>query len=248
MLYQDREIGSLGDLVDHLESDMPKDQPTWFRGQANSEWSLNPSLARHGSIANEMPLITRFKQNALPHLESRPENEWEWLFVMQHHGLPTRLLDWTESALIGLYFAVTDDFDENETEPGSLWCMLPVRLNEASNVSMEGDKDIPGFGDDEHLDQYLPSKVNKVRVRFGPLAAIAVRNTRRMQVQQGVFSVNHKDLSPLDSAGCDTYLWRYIIPSESKEKIKDQLGLLNITKLAIFPDLTTVAHHARELA
>ena len=92
MRCSDQEIHSIGDLIEFLARDMPDDQPTWFRGLGDVNWHLEPSLARHGGVASELPLIKRFKQNALPHMETRPDNEWEWLFVMQHHGLPTRLL------------------------------------------------------------------------------------------------------------------------------------------------------------
>jgi hypothetical protein len=163
---------------------------------------------------------------------------------MQHHGLPTRLLDWTESPLVALYFAVTDEhtlgFD------GSLWCLMPLELNEYSKYRPDHANDIPGFGDDSHLDSYLPSKVNKQPAALGPLAAIALRNNPRIQVQQGVFTVNHIELSPIN-AGDPAYLWRYIIPEKNKDNIRKELELLNIGKLSLFPELTNVAEHAKSL-
>ena len=55
-----------------------------------------------------MAPITRFKQNALSFLDRPPSNEWEWLLLMQHHSLPTRLLNWTENPLVALYFVVKE--------------------------------------------------------------------------------------------------------------------------------------------
>ncbi len=247
MRQSDVEIRSIGALVDRLSEDVPDDQPTWFRGMANRDWRLEPSLARHGGIDLEIPLIKRFKQNALPHMSSRPENEWEWLFVMQHHGLPTRLLDWTENALVALYFVVNDVSPEARDNDGALWAILPVGLNADSKYGPEYERDIPSFGDDDHLDSYLPSVVTKQRVEFGPLAAIALRNTLRMQMQQGVFTVNHKELTALDSNGGGDYLWRYIIPGREKQKVRRELRLLGIEKLTLFPELANVAERAKDI-
>ena len=245
MRHNDQNIKSIGELVGLLAKDVPKGQPTWFRGLGNNCWHLESSLARYGGIDKEMTLIKRFKQNALPHMESRPGNEWEWLFVMQHYGLPTRLLDWTESALIGLYFSVNDPSPDVEDKAGALWAILPMGLNKHSKLD-EGA--IPGFGDDDHLDQYLPSNVEKQTFKFGPVAAIALRNTPRMQMQQGVFTVNHKQLAALDGEGGGEYIWRYIISASSKADIRKELDILNVTRLTLFPELANVAEHAKGLS
>jgi hypothetical protein len=247
MRHEDQEIRSVANLIDHLGKDPLEGQPTWFRGHADRDWQLVPSLARYGGIEREMPLIKRFKQNALPHMEARPENEWEWLFVMQHHGLPARLLDWTESPLIGLYFVVNDPSPDAEQKSGALWALSPLGLNEHSKLEARYEGDIPGFGDDEHLDQYLPSNVEKQKFQFDPVAAIALRNTPRMQMQQGVFTVNHKELKALDAEGGGGYLWRYIVPSDAKAELRNELHILNITKLALFPELPNVAQHAKDI-
>lgn len=80
----------------------------WFRGQAESNWDLIPSIHRtKGLIGYERDLTRDFKLLSHRILQSeKPENEFDWLYLMQHYELPTRLLDWTESALIALFFCV----------------------------------------------------------------------------------------------------------------------------------------------
>ncbi|MGE5563561.1 MAG: FRG domain-containing protein [Bacillota bacterium] len=243
MKIADKEVKTLTDLIGHLKADLPQDQPTWFRGQRNAAWDLEPSIKRHGGVEAERALFKRFKQDAFSHVPVRPNTEWEWLFVMQHNGLPTRLLDWTESALIGLYFAIQGFDPDNPDAPAALWAMNPIGLNEASKWSTPHKADIPGFDDDEELDAYLPSKLG--RLGLEPIAAIAARNNPRIQVQQGVFTIHHSKLEPLNLGPRLDHIWRYLIPNDVIGGLKSDLQMLNVTKLSLFPELPNIADHAR---
>jgi hypothetical protein len=109
------------------------------------------------------------------------------------------------------------------------------------------DRDLPIFEDDDkHLHNYLPSVVaSEQQTRLTPAAGIAVRHSKRMQAQHSVFTVTHRDQSPIESVGNGRHIGRYIIPASAKPRIRRQLEALRIDRLSVFPELDNVARLAR---
>ncbi|WP_228236097.1 FRG domain-containing protein [Allomuricauda sp. M10] len=102
-------INKFGDLHDLLES---SNRSTIYRGQSNADWELLPKAGREPfNKVSDKSAIEYFKDNSLPFLSIKPENNWEWLAFAQHHGVPTRLLDWTQNPMIAVFFAVANDAD-----------------------------------------------------------------------------------------------------------------------------------------
>ncbi len=83
----------------------------WFRGSGSSEFKLIPGIYRTDAGKEELSddeVRFEFSRRALPLVADRaPRDDWEWYFLMQHYRAPTRLLDWTDSALVALYFALS---------------------------------------------------------------------------------------------------------------------------------------------
>ena len=176
------------------------------------------------------------------------------MLLARHHGLPSRLLDWTENPLVGLFFA-SNGYNSDYSDPhGALWCLSPQHLNQvASNSTVRSDV-LPMFLDenelapeDEFLSVYKTSRVvNAIPVEpTPPAAAISIRTTKRIQAQQGVFTIHHADTKPLEEWEDGSPLWRYIVPREAKDLIQDELRRSGVTALTLFPDLDNVAKEAK---
>jgi hypothetical protein len=108
----------------------------WFRGHDKTYNNLLPKIYRSEylngpRIGVDQSILERFKLSA-PSLMRSKIPKWDddlaWLFLMQHYGAPTRLLDWTKNSLVALFFAVGQEFDSD----GELWAMFPKALNEHS--------------------------------------------------------------------------------------------------------------------
>lgn len=244
-------VSNTGELLAALStlSRAIDDDTVWFRGHASTTFELLPSIARDPkALQREAILSKRFKQNAYPFRHMPPQSEWEWLFLMQHFGVPTRLLDWTESPLVALYFAVTDEDPARESEDAHIWALLPARFNfEIPRIRPTVSVDIPSFGVDAVLDDYRPDRIALEAMSSKlPVAAIAHRQNERIMAQLGVFTIMHRDTTPLESLAPD-YLARFTIPSASKPLFKAELSALRVTRMTLFPELASVAAVTREI-
>ena len=238
MRTRTKRIKNVVDLIKNLKRDVSDyGGPVWFRGHSNADWKLIPSLFRVENPPLEMNLIKKFKQNATMLLNPIPEKYIDWLFIMRHYGVPTRLLDWSESPLIAAYFAI----NENSNDDGSLWMLLPVELDKHANIKSEYEYDIPAFDVDNILNNYTPDTyAYEESSSLLPVAFIAPRNNQRMQSQLSVFTINHRDKTPIEEIGDKKHVWKYIIPTEYKQEIRRDLEMLGINRFHIYPELESI--------
>ena len=118
----------------------------WFRGQQKAKWELTPSVFRKNSLDDPIyPESVIYHQFRLRQASYREvyKSTFEWLCLMQHYRLPTRLLDWTESILVALYFAV-DDSEETRCKHGKLFALSASKLNKAVYLKANPNTDYVG--------------------------------------------------------------------------------------------------------
>lgn len=238
---QTKTISTVQDLIAALEEDnLGYAGTNWYRGHADEAWGLVPSYYRLNEAPPESTLIKRFKQSAAMLISVTPKDSFDWLFLMQHYGVPTRLLDWSENPLVALYFAVVDTVG-HEDKDAALWSMRPSELNKNAGIN-DADEEffIPSF-EDEELSNYSVEIIRQnTRNQMKPLATIATRNNERIQAQHGVFTIHHNDRIAIESVGDSSHIIKYVVPNDRKENMAKQLELLGFTRFQLFPELASI--------
>ncbi|WP_225897112.1 FRG domain-containing protein [Brevundimonas goettingensis] len=240
-------MASISDLLAALREDHA-DHPgaLWFRGQASHEWKLLPGFLRQKSDVSEGTLISRFRQSAAMLTERAPRESFDWLFLMQHYGVPTRLLDWTESPLIALYFALYDDPALDDVG-SALWCLKPTKLNMNANIVDPHEPNyIPAFEDPELKAYSFESLRQNDRIVLSPVAALATRNNARIQAQMGAFTIHHNGNVPLEELGDGTHITKYEIPAGARPELIAELAMLHVNRFTVFPEMASIGSIIRE--
>jgi len=236
-----KEIGTLADLLTHLKADVnPSLGPIWFRGHSDFSWELSSTFDRLKKPPAEIYLLNKFRQNANLLLTTQiPKNDFDWLFLMQHYGVPTRLLDWTESPLVALFFAIEVENKKTIKKDGALWLLYPYLLN---NNSTTNEKDyIPAFEEEDYLGSYTIEKYSKGKDKgIQSIAAIATRNNPRIQAQLGTFTISHREKKSIEEIGDKKHVVKYKIPSNAKVALHAELELLGLNKFQLFPELSSI--------
>jgi FRG domain len=183
------EIRCVGDVVRHVtDLCLADNEIRWFRGHRRARWGVGPSIWRNYSNDAERNFTNRFRSRAAirrPNAPS-PSDYAAWLSLMQHYGLPTRLLDWTRSPLIAAYFAVSEYRREDLTpEDAVVWVLKPHTLNQLE-ISNALTFPIDSSTSAEMLEPAFKERNERGKV----LAVMAVEHDMRMFVQQGAFTIH----------------------------------------------------------
>ncbi len=194
-----------------------------YRGVADGEQhKLIPSVGRDDSydIDNEKETFKQFKRRSHSTVTSSPKNDWEWLAIAQHHGLPTRLLDWTISPLVALFFATQPKLKENKIEDCCENGGAVYALHFCNYINIEVDKD--------------PFEYNKFGVFQPPHIAT------RITGQAGVFTIQpepDKELIIEKDNRFPDEIVKIEFSKEATRVIQSQLFKLGMRYDMLFPDL-----------
>ena len=239
----------LSDIADIKRAWFPDEELSpWYRGQTRAEWGLQPSLYRTRATYDEIreeriedEIREEFIVRAPVFSDFKPagDDDWEWYFLMQHYGAPTRLLDWTQGALLALYFAVKDNPGHFDS---AVWALDPYSLNKRA---IDLDEVIPPSAqgvsnrDKRRLRKWLPTRFTGGLIPRRPIAVFPTHIARRISTQRSCFTVHGSDLRGLERLenSRPPLLRRLIIPSFNVCAIKRELIDGGIDEATIFPDL-----------
>lgn len=222
------------DLYRHISEtiETKKADILFFRGHSDASWELAPTLARlKARNPKDMEKIVYFDfQTRAGSLLPENNSCWNNAFAMQHHGLPTRLLDWSENFVTALYFALKNVEDEC-----CVWILDPFALNAAAinQETLLRPADLNGSYDD-----YFISEKKQFEAKV--VAISPLRHHPRVFQQRAGFTI-HDDLNtPLEKLYPDA-LTRILIPPNVHDGARRFLKFVGISEFTLFPDLDGLA-------
>jgi len=224
-------IDQVGDFINKVNGFEEQHISNWiFRGHSNIEYKLIPSLFRidisdcyQSWEVVEQYMLESFKREAQPHLKIAPQDEIEWLTLAQHHGLPTRLLDWTLSPLVALYFAV-ENFQNNKDSV--VWCYGSASVNnchpESTPIARNLGCTMQGLIIPNHISPRVTNQSGCFTIHESPEGKNEFIPLNEQELRFSIFQ-------------------RFIIRKGNKKNVYNQLYKLGITEALIYPGLEGVA-------
>jgi hypothetical protein len=231
-------INNVNDLLNAVYATEKKfiGQHLWWRGQSRSDWDVGPQIYQKELYANEHNMTLLFLNKAKIRHEQcpAPEDRAAWLFLMQHYGLPTRLLNWSESILVAAYFAVSEK--KNMAQAGALWGLEPTLLNEAQ-LDRKGLIVHEDEGVQEIFNAAFRNDNSHENGEGKTVAILTGQLDIRQVVQFSAFTIHGSSVPINRMEGANKYLVKYEIPAGAKPGMLQALELLGIRRSFLFPDL-----------
>jgi len=254
-------VTSLGDLIDKVTPPEPdprtgrRRDSGVYRGDRDAARPLLTSLDKLGGVGPphtkadlEAHILRNFIRYSRPYFSTPPVNEWEVLVTAQHHGLPTRLLDWTYSPLVAAHFATVDGGLESDRVVWRLDWKSVHRCFRIPELALP-IQDLEGIlGGDSPMTPWAlfsgPAGNKQFACMFEPPSL-----NQRIVAQSATFTLCSDKRQPFDrfleAHGLGSALTKFIIPAREAARFRDQLDLVSVDERRLFPDLDGVAAEMR---
>jgi hypothetical protein len=261
MAVREIRVHSLGELIDGATPSEPDPETGRhrdsgvYRGVRHASWPLRTSLDRlggtdrpHAKAGLEAHVLRNFIRYARPYLPAGAD-DWEALVAAQHHGVPTRLLDWTYSPLIAAHFATLPRRDN--TSDRAVWRLdwRPIHRHFGfPELALLVDDLQRTLRDGEALTPWDLFESDPDERPFACMLEPASLDPRIAE-QAAVFTLTSDKRLPFDAFlaehGLEDALTRFVIGKDDVSRIRDQLDMVGADERRLFPDLDGVAAKLR---
>lgn len=216
------------DFFTFLSKYSTSDNSYIFRGVRLKEYKLVPSIGRlktkegkKYTVKDEKLMLDLFRNKAYQFIKEYKDDDLELLSIAQHHGLPTRLLDWTRNPLMGAYFAVEERMSDEEKLQSEYSCIYAFKKTKKVKLNSTFD----------------PFKIDIVK-RFVPK-----HWDKRIIAQSGLFLIYPKPSTPWEHKDLEKILIHHSI----RKEIKSILNNLGVNKSTVYPDIDGISAHIKWL-
>lgn len=253
-----------------------------FRGMEDKQYQLLPSIFRemmttlngtketninkkYLAFCSEMSILENFIQDASAYISQYDTNNYiRWLELAQHYGVPTRLLDWTENALVALYFAC----ESNKNCDAVVWMLHKNNYLKCVEIRDQNRKNQHQTNEEAIMDLLIASKnndMNNASLYEWPIIYTPYYFDHRMSAQSSWFMSWGKNINPLEDLIEDTdymenisstaevqqsggvqnsqFIFRFFIRPSDKQRIMRQLDYIGIHAKTLFPGLDGIGKH-----
>jgi len=227
-------VTCLGDYFNILNSVLKKDGAFWFRGNSDLTDRLTPSALRFTKLSQRnraLDLLSDFKRFGELKLQKTPndDEEFKWVQLAQHYGLPTRLLDWTKNAAIALYFAC----EKESQKDGAVFILNPVDLNR--EAFPKKPRILDPNQDAELIEEYLQLDGMKDLRGLKTIAVNPPWNSERIVLQQGTFTLHGSRMFTLTDSQVPSLVYLRI-EKDNKQALLEELERIGVNEMSIFPE------------
>lgn len=253
-MIEEIKLDSLAKLFDFIVQNPIGKHPIMnftYRGQNKADYKLSSCLRRSFCSEyehNEKRLLINFQkygQSIEPHL---CDSVWHNMIIAQHHGIPTRLLDFSVSPLVALHFALTDI---NSNDDAALWAISHVKLHNILPIRYKKLlKENMGRSFTAEMLEELKISIFEYNRDMGNSSLLFLEPPSidaRIVNQFSHFALIPDMLDPLDDylmqLSIPHIAYKFIIPSKNKRVFRQQLDTVNITERTLFPGLDGIASY-----